>query len=185
MLRITGGEFKGLTLAAPRRLRATEAKVRQALYNILGEVIRGARVIDGFAGSGALGLEALSRGAEFVAFIESDAEAVVSIRDNLVRLGLERSREAWRVLHLDVARGLSELARTERPFDLVLFDPPYGTEDGKKALNAVVDCAILPPAGLVVVEHHRRTMLPSAVGTLRQIKQHRYGDTVLSFYRAG
>jgi 16S rRNA (guanine966-N2)-methyltransferase len=184
MLRITGGAFKGLPLVAPRRIRATEAKVRQALFNILGDV-SGARAIDGFAGSGALGLEALSRGAAFVAFIESDAEAVISIRDNLERLKQGISREAWRVLHLDIGRGLRELARTERPFDLVLLDPPYGTDDGKKALNAVVDCAILSPAGLIVMEHRRQTNLPSTVGPARQITQHRYGDTVLSLYRLG
>ncbi len=184
MLRIAAGQFKGMTLVAPSRLRATEGKVRQAVFNILGSFIEGARVVDAFAGSGALGLEALSRGAAFVAFIESDPEATVCIRDNLAKFDAELPRGAWRLLSVDVERGLRELARSEPCVDVVLFDPPYGGEEAKKALNTVVDCAILAPAGLVVMEHHRRTALPESVGSLRQWKQHRYGDTVLSLYQA-
>lgn len=184
VLTIAAGQFKGLRLVTPHGLRPTAAKVRQALFNILGPVIHGARVIDGFAGSGALGCEALSQGAQTVAFIEADAEAVVAIRDNLARLGAELPRQAWRVLHLDLERGLRELARTEPPYDVMLLDPPYETPEAKKALNTVVECAILAPTGIVVVEHHLRTILPVSVGFLRQWKRHRYGDTVLSFYDA-
>jgi len=184
MFRITGGRFKGRSLVTPPGIRATEAKVRQALWNILGPVLSGARVLDAFAGSGALGLEALSRGAAFVAFLDSAAEAIISIRDNLARFGAEVPRSAWRVLHLDVTRGIRELAESEMPFDVILFDPPYRTDEGKKALNSVVRYAILAPTGIVAIEHHQRTVLPPAIGSLHQFKRHRYGDTVLSFYRA-
>ncbi len=182
---ILGGAFKGRTLVTPSAIRATEAKVRQALFNILGSAVEGARVVDVFAGSGALGLEALSRGAAFVAFIESDPEAVVCIRDNLQRLADEVPREAWRVMSLDAERGLQELARAPAAADILLMDPPYRTDDGKKALNALIDCAILAPTGIVAIEHDRRTVLPASIGPLVQWKQHRYGDTVLSFYHAG
>ncbi|MBI3320800.1 MAG: 16S rRNA (guanine(966)-N(2))-methyltransferase RsmD [Candidatus Omnitrophica bacterium] len=184
MVHITGGAFKGLKLVTPRQIRATAAKVRLALYNILGSCIQGARVLDVFAGSGALGFEALSRGATFVAFVEADGEAVVSIRDNLARLEHDVPRDAWRLLHLEAERGIHEVAATESPFDLIFLDPPYRTQEGKKALNAVVECAILAPAGLLVMEHHQRTALPASLGPLRQCKRHRYGDTVLSFYRS-
>ena len=183
MVRITAGEFKGLVLATPASIRATEAKVRQALFNILGDFIHGARVLDGFAGSGALGIEALSRGAAFAAFVESDTEAALAIRENLERLGPDLPRDAWRLLHLDMERALPQLAQSEAPFDLVLLDPPYRTDDGKKALSALVQCAILAPAGLVVIEHDQRTVLPTVIGPLQHGKRHRYGDTVLSFYR--
>ena len=183
MVRITGGRFKGLALRTPREIRVTEAKVRQAFFNIIGSMIEGARVLDGFAGSGAMGFEALSRGAAFVTFIEEETEAVLSIRENLERLADDLSREAWRVVHLDIERGLRQVAKGERPFDLIFFDPPYRTDDGKKALNTVVECAMLAPAGGVVLEHDRRTVLPASIGFLRQDTQHRYGDTVLSFYR--
>lgn len=182
MVRITGGRFKGLPLQVPRALRATEAKVRQALFNILGDAIEGARVVDAFAGSGAIGVEALSRGAAFVAFLESSTEAVMAIRDNLTRLGPQMPRTAWRLLHLDVEQGLRTLARTERPFDLVVCDPPYRTEEGKKTLKAVTEYAILAAAGIVVVEHDHRTVLPAVIGPLQQGKRHRYGGTVLSLY---
>jgi len=183
MVRISAGQFKGFNLVTPLKIRATEAKVRQALFNILAHMVPGARVIDGYAGSGALGLEALSRGAAFAAFIESDGEAIVSIRDNLERLSAELSREAWRVLHLDLDRGLRALAETEPPFNLILLDPPYRSDEAKKALNTVEECAILAPAGIVAIEHHRRNVLPPSSGLLQALKQHRYGDTVLSFYR--
>ena len=182
MLRITGGQFRGRALETPSGLRPTEAKVRQALFNILGGLIEGARVLDGFAGSGAFGCEALSRGAAYVAFIESETEAVLSLRDNLARLAPELPERSWRVIHMDIERGLRVLAQEEPPFDAVILDPPYRSDDGKKALNTVVECAMLAPAGVVVLEHHRRTLLPSSVGSLRQWKQHRYGGTVLSFY---
>ena len=185
MARITGGQFKGLTLVIPKTIRATEAKVRQAVFNILGSFIEGARVLDGFAGSGALGLEALSRGAEFAAFIESDAESVVAIRDNLARLDRQLPREAWRVVHGDCAWGMKQLAASEPPFNIILLDPPYHSAEGKKALNSVVECAILAPAGVVLLEHDQRTELPASLGPLRRGTRHRYGDTVLSLYQQG
>ena len=185
MPRITGGEFRGRSLIVPKRIRATEAKVRQAMFNILGRAVEGARVLDAFAGSGALGCEALSRGAAFVAFIESDAEAVVAIHDNLDRLGKEVPRSAWRLIHLEVERGVRQLAKLEPPFDVVLMDPPYGTEEGKKALNSVVEYAILARAGVVMVEHDQRTVMPASIGSLREGRRHRYGGTVLSLYQPG
>ena len=182
MARITAGQFKGRLLDIPKHIRATEAKVRQALFNILGAAILHARVVDGFAGSGALGLEALSRGAEFVAFIESDADAIISIKDNLERFEADLADDSWRLIQFDMERALPQLARLEPPFDIMIFDPPYNTDDGKKALNSVVEYAMLAPAGIAVIEHNRRTDVPETVGFLRKIKQHRYGDTVLSFY---
>ena len=183
MARITGGRFKGVALAVPKHIRATEAKVRQAIFNILASVVGGARVLDGFAGSGALGFEALSRGAAFVAFVESDPAGIVSIHDNLERFSGDLPRQSTRVVHLDLARGIRHLAQAEPPFDLILLDPPYGAGEEKKVLNAIVEYAILAPAGIVVLEHDRRTALPAIRGPLRAWKQHRYGDTVLSFYR--
>lgn len=183
MVRISAGQFKGWVLKTPAQIRATEGKVRQALFNILGDFIQGARVADCFAGSGALGFEALSRGAAFVAFIEADTQAVLSIRENVERFSEALPREFYRIVHMDVERALRSLAGSEEPFDLVLLDPPYGGDAAKKALNAVVEYAILAPAGIIIVEHHQRTVLPTSVGSVLQWKQHRYGDTVLSFYQ--
>ncbi|MBI4598460.1 MAG: 16S rRNA (guanine(966)-N(2))-methyltransferase RsmD [Candidatus Omnitrophica bacterium] len=185
MLKITGGQFRGRTLVAPPTLRPTEAKVRQAVFNILGDFIDDARVLDGFAGSGAFGLEALSRGAAFVAFVESETEAVLCLRDNVARFDPELPPGSSRVVHMDIDGGLRMLAKEEPPFDVVILDPPYRAVDGKKALNTVVECAMLAPSGVVVLEHHRNTRMPLSVGAVRQWKEHRYGGTVLSLYQLG
>lgn len=182
MVRITAGEFKGLVLKIPKQLRATEAKVRLAIFNILGDFIVDARVLDGFAGSGALGIEALSRGAVFAAFVDSDTEAALDIRENLEKV--EAPPDTWKIVHLEMERAVPALAKSEPPFDLILLDPPYRTDDGKKALNAIAQCAILAPAGLLVIEHDQRTVLPTVIGPLQHSRRHRYGDTVLSFYQA-
>ena len=155
MLKISGGQFRGVHLEAPAELRPTEAKVRQAIFNILGDFVVGARVVDAFAGSGALGIEALSRGASYVAFIETDAAAMLAIRDNLAKVDAELPDGMTRCIHLPVERGLEVLAKEEPPFDLVICDPPYGSSEAKKALSTVVECAMLAPAGVVVIEHHR------------------------------
>ncbi|HEX9780776.1 MAG TPA: 16S rRNA (guanine(966)-N(2))-methyltransferase RsmD [bacterium] len=181
-LRITAGELKGRVIMAPPSVRATGGKVRQALFNILGSFITGARVLDGYAGSGALGCEALSRGAAFVAFVDADAEAVIAVRDNLARMGEAVPRTAWRIVHAQMSRAARELARVEAPFDVIILDPPYRTDEAKNALNLVVDYAILAATGLVAIEHDRRTLLPPDTGSLRRVKQHRYGATVLSLY---
>ena len=183
MAHITGGRFKGTPLLMPPRIRATESKVRQALFNILGEFVEGACVLDGFAGSGALGLEALSRGAAFAAFIEAEHGAIQAIRHNLARLSPALPEGSWQVLRAPVAKGFRLLSEAGKRFNLVLLDPPYRTAEGKKALNSLVGCAILAPAGLVAVEHERQAILPQTIGSLLQWKRHRYGDTVLSFYR--
>ena len=184
MIRISAGEFKGLCLEAPGIIRPTGDKVRQAVMNIFGAGIQGARVIDGYAGSGALGIESLSRGAAYVAFIESEPQGFIAIRDNLARLEGQLERHRFRVLNMLVERGLYELAKSEPPFDIILFDPPYHTGEGRIALSTVAECAILSPSGVVMVEHHRRDDIPESAGVLRRFKQHRYGDTVLSFYQA-
>ena len=185
MVRITGGEFKGRGVTALPSLRVTGAKVRQALFHILGPAMEGARVLDAFAGSGAVGVEALSRGAAFVAFIERDVEAALAIRATCERLHGPLSRSRWQIIQRDVEAGLRQLARAGELFDVIFCDPPYASAegDGKNALNTVGECAILAPTGWVIVEHHRRTALPPSVGPLSEGFSRRYGDTVLSFYR--
>ena len=183
MIRIAAGQFKGQSLVSPPQIRPTSAQVRQAIFNILADVVPGSRVLDGFAGSGSLGFEAFSRGAAYVAFVDNDTASILAIRDNLAKLSHELSRSSWRVMQTDIEDGLRELARREPPFDVILLDPPYRSDGAKKALNAVVGYAMLAPAGIVAVEHDRKTLLPQAVGPLCQQKQHRYGETVLSFYR--
>ena len=182
-MRVTAGTFKGLSLTVPPNIRPTEGRVRQAFFNILRDVVPGARVLDGFAGSGALGIEALSRGAASATFVEQDTECVLAIRANLEKLGDNFSRASRRVVHADFERGVRLLAQSKAVFDLVLLDPPYRTDEGKKALNDLYRYAMLAPGAILAVEHERRSELPETVGSIRRLKQHRYGETVLSFYQ--
>jgi len=184
MTYILAGALKGARLTVPPHIRATEAKVRLALFNVLQAVTEGARVLDGCAGSGALGLEAVSRGASSVVFVESDSRCLRAIRENLARArdkGLQAKAE---IMRADLIRGLRLLAGRGNVFDLMLLDPPYRDAVGKKALNTVAGCAMLAPAGVLCLEHAESSVVPSEVGTLTLAKQHRYGGTVLSFYTA-
>jgi 16S rRNA (guanine(966)-N(2))-methyltransferase RsmD len=182
MAHISSGLLKGLSLTVPRHIRATEEKVRQALFNIVGAQVAGARVLDGFAGSGALGLEALSRGASHAVFLESHPACVKAIQRNLARISPGGIPGHWEVVRGDVLQNLRVLANRAERFDLILLDPPYQGAWGKKALNVAATCGILAPAGSLCLEHTRRRLPPSVVGELSLRKQHRYGETVLSFY---
>ena len=185
VLRVAAGALRGLTIDVPVHIRPTEGKVRQAIFNILGPSIVGARVIDGFAGSGALGLEALSRGAAFVAFLESNPPCLKSIERNLASAAAAGEISAqWTVLPGDARRSLEVLAWRGERFDVVLLDPPYDGEEGKNALQAMGRSVILTASGILCLEHARSTGLPPTAGSLGLIKQHRYGETVLSFYQA-
>lgn len=183
MIRISAGSLKGRRLVVPRHIRASEGKVRQALFAIVGEAIVGARMVDGFAGSGALGVEALSRGAATVVFLESDPASLQAIRRNLTSLPQDAVMGRWEVLRGDALKSLQRLAQEGQRFDVVVLDPPYGGLWGKKSLNVVADCGILAPTGLLCLEHARHSSVPAEVGPLALRKQHRYGETVLSFYQ--
>ena len=182
MLRISAGTLKGMRLEAPGLIRPTEGRVRQAFFNILGEGIQGARLMDGCAGSGAVGIEALSRGASCVIFVESHPAALRALRANLARLDPEAVDGTWTVVRGEIERMLMRQASGLAPVDVIWLDPPYASGLGRKLLQRLGDCAILSPSGIVCVEHARREELPTASGLLRRRSQHRYGHTVLSFY---
>lgn len=175
-MRLSGGERSGQKLATPKgkKTRPTSAKVREALFAVLGKRIEGARVLDLFAGSGALGFEAMSRGAGSVVFVDSDAGAVMSIRRNAVRLIPDPNR--WRILPMNSARALRVLRGT---FDVVLMDPPYqrGATD---ELSTLMQRGLLSENGVVVLEHPRASQA-NVPASMRVIKQTTYGDTALTF----
>jgi 16S rRNA (guanine966-N2)-methyltransferase len=179
-VRVIAGTFKGRRLAAPtwEGLRPTSDKLRETLFNVLAPRLASARVLDGFAGTGALGIEALSRGAAEVTFIESDARAQALLSGNLAHCGIETG---YTVIRAPIAIGL-ELLRADPafvPFDIVLFDPPYAaTDDG---VLAGAD-AILAPHGVLVLEHARRRSVPESAGRLVRVRQVRSGDSTLSLY---
>lgn len=180
-MRIIAGSLKGRRLAPVKgRIRPTGAKVREAVFAILGEAVAGARVLDLFAGTGALGIEALSRGAREAVFVEDNPEALKVLRRNLEDLGL---KDRTSVLPVSVRQALKKLAVHGADFDLAFLDPPYGGEQAVAALQALAAAEIMAPTAWVVAEHSRRDQLPKAAGPLQLRELRRYGDTQVAFYR--
>ena len=184
-MRIIGGHDRGRRLRAPRGLgtRPTADRVRVTLFDVLGPAIAGARVLDLFAGTGAVGIEALSRGAVRVVFVEKDQAALRALRANLAALGT--SRAAARVMGGDVLHVLAEVAGQEGPFDLVFVDPPYATTLAGRTLEALAAARVCRDGTEVVVQHSTRTVLRPVPGLAAHRRPRRFGDTALTFLRAG
>ena len=179
-MRIIAGSHKGRRLATVRgKIRPTSAKVREAVFNILGPAVVEAKVLDLFAGTGALGLEALSRGAKTVVFVEDHAASLAVLRRNVKTLGLTDRVE---VVPLSVKAGLKKLTARQAEFDLAFLDPPYGGGLAAATLKDLAAARILSPSAWVVAEHSRREALPEAIDTLALVEIRRYGDTQVAFY---
>ncbi|MBI4227332.1 MAG: 16S rRNA (guanine(966)-N(2))-methyltransferase RsmD [Candidatus Omnitrophica bacterium] len=182
---ILGGVWKGRVVASPREpgLRPTSQKVRAALFNILGPRVQAARVLDLYAGSGALGCEALSRGATAATFVDRAPECAVAIRRSLAALAPPPAVRV-EVITADAVAAVRRLAKQGRVFELVFADPPYDGPWGKNILRALGAHGIIPPAGWLVLECHRGMPPPATVeAPLIPRRVARYGDTVLVFYQ--
>ena len=178
-MRIIAGTLKGRVLAPVRgRMRPTAAKVREAVFNILGAAVGGVRVLDLYAGTGALGIEALSRGAAAAVFVEDHPQSLKVLRRNLEDLGLLDRSAVW---PLPVAAAVKKLAGRGERFGLAFLDPPYGG-GAAAALSVLAAHHLLVPGARVVVEHSRRESLPEACGGLTRLTVRRYGDTQVAFY---
>jgi 16S rRNA (guanine(966)-N(2))-methyltransferase RsmD len=180
-MRVTGGSLAGRRLRAPRAgARPSADRVREALFARLDP--EGAAVLDLYAGSGALGIEALSRGAASAVFVEGARGCAAVVRENLAALELASRAE---VVATDVLAALRRLARTGRRFDLALIDPPYASDEAARALEALGGSELLPEGAMVVLESSRRRP-PGDVEGLVRIDERRYGDTLITrFRRAG
>jgi 16S rRNA (guanine(966)-N(2))-methyltransferase RsmD len=161
-------------------IRPTSALVREAIFNILGEEIRGARVLDLFSGTGALGIEALSRGAKTATFVEQNNAALQVLQKNLENCGLQ---EVSRVISRSVSQGLKQLAARPQQFDLIFLDPPYGRGSAAAALELLANSGVTAPGSRIVLEHSRQEELAASYLALSRVDERRYGDTVISFYR--
>ncbi|MCC6381127.1 MAG: 16S rRNA (guanine(966)-N(2))-methyltransferase RsmD [Dehalococcoidia bacterium] len=175
-VRITGGTARGLPLTEPRglRLRPTAALVREAVFNILGD-LTGVRVLDLYAGTGALGIEALSRGAAAAVFVEAEAAACQAILQSLARAGFA---DQGRVIRGRLPAALSALDGT---FGSILLDPPYADETAATTLTSVAP--LLAPDGMIVYEHASRYNPPERPAGLRLVDRRRYGDSAIALYR--
>lgn len=181
-MRILSGRAKGRRLRSPRgqKTRPTGARVKQTLFDILAPEIPGSRVLDAFAGGGAVGFEALSRGAGRVVFVEQSAEAVAALRENARALAALGRVEIFRQ---SVHVALLAFAEAGRRFDLVYLDPPYASNLYEKVLTQLGEIPLLAEEGLVVVEHYHKRELPETIGRLGRTRSVKVGEHRLSFYR--
>jgi 16S rRNA (guanine966-N2)-methyltransferase len=175
-LRVGGGDARGRRLKAPKNIRPTQGLVKQAIFNMVGPEIEGAYVLDLFAGSGALGIEALSRGAAHATFVDRQPRGLAILRQNLEVLGF---KERSHVVRGDVVRWLETSPDEVKRADMVFLDPPYEDVVLDRALR-VLDREVV--SGFVVAEHSRRHEPPALI-RLKVDRQRRYGDTMVTVFR--
>jgi 16S rRNA (guanine966-N2)-methyltransferase len=184
-MRVVGGRLRGRNLAAPssRDIRPTADRLRESVFNILihayDDPIEGARVLDLFAGTGALGIEAVSRGAKFTLFVDNGAEARALLRNNVESLGLGGVTKVYRRDATDLGP-----AHPVEPFSLVFLDPPYGRGLAEKALASLRDGGWVTPGALVVVEEAKGAGLVAPPG-FEELERRAYDDTEFVFLRSG
>lgn len=200
-MRIISGKYKGRAIKAPLHIRPTQDKVRKALFDILGD-IQGLSFLELFAGSGAVGLEALSRGASESVLVENNRDALKAIEKNIAFLKIG----FYQVWPLEADEAIKRFHKQKKKFDIIFLDPPYYKEtrlgpgqnaeegsnsgpaadlDGslsKKTLQSLNDYDILSAKGLIIVQHFKKDQLPDTVGKLVLWRKSKYGDTLLSFY---
>lgn len=179
-MRVIAGSLKGRRLKAPtwEGLRPTSDKLRETLFNVLGPRVRGARFLDGYAGTGAIGIEALSRGAAQATFIDEDPRATTLIGENLAQCAVT---EGYAIIRASLARGLERLRADPAfvPFDIILLDPPYEDSAARELATAG---EMMAPGGVVVLEHQRRRPAPASIGRLARQRDLVSGDSALAFY---
>lgn len=178
-MRVIAGRYRSRRLKAPtwKGLRPTSDRVKETLFNLLTGRVEGARVLDGFAGSGALGIEALSRGAHEVLFVDADRRAADLIAANLSSLGIESGYVMMRSGLLEALRRLPDAQR----FEIVLLDPPYEHADLDSMLASVAGRVV--PEGLIVLEHARRREVPGRTAAAVRVRSVTVGTSALTFYR--
>jgi 16S rRNA (guanine966-N2)-methyltransferase len=181
-MRIISGKAKGRRLVAQKgkAVRPTADRVKESLFNILPRDFSGMTILDLFAGTGNLSIEALSRGAEKAILVDASERSAAVIRENLRRLGLSEHAQVW---VLPAARALRSLAKRGETFDVIFLDPPYDQKLVDRSLKLIEQGNLLNANGTVVAEHSVREAVPTSYGSLILNDQRRYGDTLLSFYK--
>jgi 16S rRNA (guanine(966)-N(2))-methyltransferase RsmD len=189
-MRIIGGTLRSRRLEAPAGLatRPTSDRLRETLFNVLAPRIEGARFLDLFAGSGGVGLEAHSRGATRVEFVERSAAALAVLRKNLAGLGIGLGIGSGVSIHAGSVGQVLRRMRTDAAFDLVFLDPPYDAADAYEATLGLLGgglAGLLAPGALVIAEQRKKEKLEVRYGALQRTRLLEQGDAALSFYAAG
>ena len=189
MVRISGGKLKGRNIPGSKEiiaqpgsneLRPTSSKVRESVFNILRDEIDEASFLDLYAGTGAMGIEALSRGAVTVVFVEENKVRSGKILDFIRRLGQEDRAMVFR----ETAESfLLRTAKAGRSFDIIFIDPPYASDETGKVVPLIAELGILKDGGSMLVEHSSRKLVPEEADGIRKTRTYRYGDTTITLYR--
>lgn len=183
-MRVIGGIARGRRIQAPRgrQTRPTSDYLREVLFDLLSQQVSGRTFLDLYAGTGAVGIEALSRGAAWAVFVEHDRSALATLRRNLEASGfLDRSE----VVPMEVFRYLRRAASGSRRFDLIFLDPPYQRADATVTLSLIASTGLLAPSGIAVLERSMKSNpVPTPEG-LARVREVRHGDSVLQLYRRG
>jgi 16S rRNA (guanine(966)-N(2))-methyltransferase RsmD len=176
-VRIISGEHKGRRLVGGKAagLRPTSDRVKESIFNVLQKEVAGRRILDLFAGAGTLGIEALSRGAESVTFVDATASSLKVLRKNLQDLGVQ---DRSTILRLD---GVKALNRLKEEFHLIFADPPYLEGFPQRIVDSVAQSEVLEANGILILEHHKKERFSFPEQKLSLLKQKRFGDTVISF----
>jgi len=182
-MRIIAGEYRGRIIKMPKdgRVRPTQDRVREAIFNVISKAVPGSKVLDLYAGSGAFGIEAISRGAELAVFSDTNIKCIDIVKSNIALLGIEDS--SVNILKKDAIKTIESLDGKGNKFDLVFLDPPY--IDGSIAKNTLIKigaCDILSGRSFVIAEHSAKHEMPYHTGSIRLLKKSKYGDTAVSFY---
>ena len=180
-MRIIGGKYKGRRLKSVPGLdvRPTSDRLRETLFDILGQRLDGKSFLDVCAGSGAVGIEALSRGAGRVTFIEQSRKAAAVIHENLELISAD---DGYTLIARDAVQGIANLEKEARQFDVVFFDPPYASPIYQGVMHLISSSGILAQGGLLVVEHRAKTPPEAECGELRLYREVHQGESALAFY---
>jgi 16S rRNA (guanine966-N2)-methyltransferase len=182
-MRVIGGKFRSRRLKSPGKqlMRPTSDRLRETLFNVLGPAVQDSLFIDLYAGTGAIGIEAISRGAREAIFVEAQAGSARLVRENLKSLGIDGGVE---VMEGDAIRALENIAKRHRVADFVFLDPPYdATDEPLRVLEFLDASRLVAPSGLVIVEHGVKAELPERLDRLERTRLLEQGDAALSFYR--
>jgi 16S rRNA (guanine966-N2)-methyltransferase len=183
-MRIIAGKYRGRQLKSPAsaQTRPTSDRLRETLFNVLAPRIDGARFLDLCAGTGAVGIEALSRAAEHVTFVDKSRKMCGLIEANASALRIDE--QDFEIVNADASEYLRRRAKKERePFDIIFFDPPYSSDYSLVNLISDTGGQLLTGDGVVIVEHFKKTDLPGTFGSLKRYRSLKQGDSVLCFYR--
>ena len=188
-MRVSSGTFKGRAIGGKKlferrkgkdELRPTPSKVREAIFDILRGELEGSSFLDLYAGSGTIGIEAASRGAGRIVFVEAVRSRARVIQENFERIGFGDRAE----IHCEQAEAfLKRVSRSGEHYDIIFADPPYASGEIEKILPLIEEYGILDAQGVIVCEHSKKKKVPERIGTLACKRQYRYGDTMLALYR--